>query len=159
MVVGSIKDWKGYAKKIYDHLKPGGYAELKEAGGDQMFCDDGTYDEKTNPIGKYLRLLNEGFNKIGISMDPAPLGDILKEVGFVNVQVKVLRAPVGTWPKNKELKELGKWCLAQWLDAAEAYGLGVFTRVLGLDEKEAKAIIDEAVVAGTNPKLHGYWKS
>jgi len=158
MIVGSIKDLEKYVKNIYDHLKPGGYAEFKEASGDRMYCDDGTYDEKNSPVAKYITLLNKGFQKMGVDLDPLKVVPLLEKAGFVDIKVVTKKAPVGTWPKDKHMKELGRWGLTQYVQATEAYGLAVFTRTLGMSQEDAKKVIEDANKAGGNTRVHGYWK-
>lgn len=59
-------------------------------------------------------------SSFGIEPAPGPkLEDWLRDAGFVNISTKVLPLPMGTWPKDKRLKEIGAFNLISTLDNLE----------------------------------------
>ncbi|KAB8277983.1 S-adenosyl-L-methionine-dependent methyltransferase [Aspergillus minisclerotigenes] len=52
--------------------------------------------------------------------------------------------PVGPWPKDPRLKELGRWMQIQTMDAIEPLSLALFTRVLGWSEQESRILFSKA---------------
>ena len=52
--------------------------------------------------------------------------------------------PLGTWPRNKALKEIGALALVQVLEAMETLSLALFTRVLNWTEAETQILIGMA---------------
>jgi hypothetical protein len=51
----------------------------------------------------------KAFEQIGRLWPTGPeLKKIFEEVGFVNVQVKELKRPTNDWPKDQQMKEIGK---------------------------------------------------
>lgn len=96
---------------------------------------------------------------MGRRMDVAPtLADLLSETGFVDIKSSTLKCVVGAWPKDARKKEIGAWHASCIQTGAEAYGLALFTRVLGKTEEEAKKIINGVLNEVTNPRIHVYVK-
>jgi hypothetical protein len=54
----------------------------------------------------------------------------MEEAGFINVVEKKYKFPVGTWPADKRMKELGMWFRAYFEDGMEGYAMALLTRVL-----------------------------
>lgn len=46
--------------------------------------------------------------------------------------------PLGPWPKDPKLKEVGNWEYILAPESVEAYGLRLYTQVLGWSSDEAK---------------------
>lgn len=153
-MIGSIAKWKEYLQNIYDHLAPGGYVELQEADGEGYYSEDGTFD-KTGAFATFLDLLIGAAEAAGRPYVVAKnLKKLLEEVGFVDVQHTRLKLPIGLWPKNKKMKQLGAYGLALASAATEAYGLALCTRVLNLTEEESKAKMKKAVEQISDRKTH-----
>ena len=66
------------------------------------------------------------------------------------------QTPIGVWPKNPKLKEIGRYERAQVLDAVESYTLAMFTRVLGRSLQEAQVIMERVKCEMVDPTLHLY---
>jgi hypothetical protein len=140
---------------LYSHTKPGGYVELQELGG-VLHCDDNTMSE-SNAAKKHLELQVEALAKMG---RPAHTGETLKALfenaGFEDVTVLNVKHPLGPWPKDRRLKHIGAMMLLNCATAFEAYGLALFTRVLGMDQEEALALCGDAFAAVKNRHNHTY---
>lgn len=52
-------------------------------------------------------------------------------------------APIGTWPKNQVLKELGSLNLVQVLNGLEGFSLRMFCDALGRTKEEVLAQLEE----------------
>jgi hypothetical protein len=141
--------------KLYTHTKPGGYVELQELGG-VLRSDDGTMSDD-NATKKHLELQIEALAKVG---RPAHTGETLKELfedaGFEDVRVLNIKHPLGPWPKDKRLKHVGALMLLNCETAFEAYGLALFTRVLGMEHEEAMQLCKDAFAAVKNRQNHTY---
>ncbi|KAJ3547261.1 hypothetical protein NM208_g1611 [Fusarium decemcellulare] len=158
MMTGSFADPEAMAKKAYEGLSPGGWYEIQDIQL-PVFCDDGTLDPKTSPIMKWQEGLIDGSKKLG-----RPLGAsdqykaILERTGYQKIQEAIFRWPTNSWPKDKKLKELGKWNLANFDAGLEGVSLALFTRVLSWSKEEVLALCAEVRKELRNPKVHGYWK-
>jgi hypothetical protein len=68
----------------------------------------------------------------------------IRYVQVVLLQVgSFVQVPVGTWPKDKKLKELGLYQQHHMLLAVEAFSLALFTRVLNWSFEETQILIAE----------------
>lgn len=136
-LAGCVQDWQWLFQQVLDHLKPGGYFEIAEVAV-WAWSDDGTLKEDS-PYMEYLRNINEAGQRTGRKMNIASdLKHWMKEAGFEGVVEKVYMVPLGPWPKNPKLKEVGKWNYLANPDGIDAYGLRLYTRILGWDPDLAK---------------------
>lgn len=67
-----------------------------------------------------------------------------------------LKQPFSPWPSDRQLKRIGQCVLLMVESAFEAYGLALFTRVLGMDAKEAAELCDGARRDALNKRIHAY---
>jgi len=64
--------------------------------------------------------------------------------------------PWGPWPKDPRMKEIGYWALLNSEYSFEAYGLALFTRVLGMTGEEARELCARAQRDLKNKHIHVY---
>jgi hypothetical protein len=67
-----------------------------------------------------------------------------------------MQAPVGSWPKNARLKEIGRVGKVTLIEAVEPYTLALFTRVMGYSCEEAQAYADQVRGELFNTSFHIY---
>jgi hypothetical protein len=65
---------------------------------------------------------------------------MIPAAGFVDYHEFQNKLPYGPWPADKKLKLIGRWYLSSMESAFEAYGLALFTRVLGMDSRVGKEL-------------------
>jgi hypothetical protein len=74
-----------------------------------------------------------------INRDPCPglgLEGWAHEAGFQDVVHHRFKMPIGTWPRDHAMKELGAFNLAQVLQGLEGFSLRLFCDVLGWQQEE-----------------------
>ncbi|KAH6719682.1 methyltransferas-like protein [Leptodontidium sp. MPI-SDFR-AT-0119] len=127
---GSIQDWTALYAQAFKHLKPGGWIEHVE-GSIEIKCDDGSL-AADNPLRTFTDLFAQAgaingqiFNVTDIMMPK------IREAGFVNTVEQVFKVPLGGWPADVKLRELGQWALLGFDTGLEGYSLATLTRVLG----------------------------
>ena len=93
-----------------------------------------------------------------MGFDIAPkLPDMLKEAGFEGADFVQKVVPMGTWPKDPKLKEVGRWFRVQFLEMAlEAYSLALFTRAGGWSNEEAQVLFANVRGELKTNKIHLY---
>jgi hypothetical protein len=77
--------------------------------------------------------------------------------GFEDVKEELFKWPVGTWPKDKKMKELGLWSRENTLDALEGLAMGPLTRTMGWSADEVKIMCAKARADIRNPAIHSYF--
>lgn len=76
---------------------------------------------------------------------------------FENVRTVEKLVPMGGWPKDKRLKEVGKFFKLQFLESGlDAYTLALFTRVGQWQELEIKALLAKVRKEMKEGKMHLY---
>ncbi|KAK2745740.1 hypothetical protein FQN55_006061 [Onygenales sp. PD_40] len=140
---GSIVDWPRLVKQCFDNLKPGGWVEFHDTNG-MLYAEDDSL-KPGNAIIKMLEGLNQACDKIGRTLDVAPrLQGWVRNAGFTNIKQDMFKLPLGTWPKDKKLKEIGA-CMAQnFIVGTDAFTLLPFTEILGWSKDEV-SVLNEAV--------------
>jgi len=151
----SIKNWPDYISKMFKHTTQGGYIEIVETGP-RTLSDDNSIPEGC-ALDVYMDGLEEGLTKSGIPLLSVPiLQTYLEDAGFVDVKVITTKVPWGTWPKNKTQKEMGAFLLVMLGSGMEAYGLALFTRVLGMSTEDATNLCRDALAMIRDRKVHAY---
>ncbi|KAK5655087.1 hypothetical protein OQA88_5986 [Cercophora sp. LCS_1] len=130
-----------------------GQIEIAE-GRANFWCDDGSLGEDSATY-KWLsefRRLSEP-----LQFDVAPkLGGLLREAGFEDVEFDQRVIPLGPWPREKALKEVGRWFKVQFLEGAlEAYTLALFA-MAGWSGEEVKTLLEKARGELAEGRMHLY---
>lgn len=138
-MAGSIKDWPRLVRHCYKHLKPGGWLEFQESDND-MYSEDGSL----TPDNSMVRMMNglmEAGQKIGRTLNPAPqMKGWVEDAGFTNVNQQRFKLPIGSWPKDARLKEIGTLMRANFVDGVEAFTAALFQDVLGWSKEEVTVL-------------------
>lgn len=82
----------------------------------------------------------------------------ITDAGFEDVTEVVYVVPLGPWPKDPQLKELGKWESVAAPEAVEAYGLRLFTQILGWSSAEARTLQERVKKQLRERSVHAYTK-
>jgi hypothetical protein len=144
-------------QQAYHHLRPGGYYEALEFPI-WAWSDDGTLKEDSVYMD-FLQNINEASRRSGRDLDIAPrLKDWMITAGFEDVTERIYFLPLGPWPKDKKLKEVGKWQYIQGPESVEAYGLRLYTQALGWGSNEAKIHIALVRQQLRDRSIHAYGK-
>ncbi|KAI8287437.1 hypothetical protein K4K60_012447 [Colletotrichum sp. SAR11_57] len=136
-----ISNWPAFYKQIYDHLKPGGYFEIKDF--DIEFRSGARGDLPEDHIyRRWGKVFFEAANKLGKSMDQSrgghQIADALRDAGFVDVVEK---------------REIGAYNLQFHDQSLEGFSMFLLTQVMGWDSTPAAMFVAEARAALKDPKL------
>jgi hypothetical protein len=137
-------------------LKTGGTVELVDMDWNYT-SDDGSVTE-ANSLKLFVEDVTEAASSVGISLKIADqFFNLLEEAGFVNVKKETFKLPMGPWPKDKRLKEVGLFHREQFLQGLHGIALGLLGRVSGRSQDEIQvcnAIVRKDI---QNAAIHGYW--
>ena len=116
-------------------MTPGGWAEFQEVDL-RYYSEDGSLTESNN-VKKWNTSLMDAARRIGRDPCPGPqLENWVKEAGFTNITRRKFKLPIGPWPKDPKLKEIGIYNLVQHLQGLEGFTLRLFCDVLGWRKEE-----------------------
>ncbi|KAI1394160.1 S-adenosyl-L-methionine-dependent methyltransferase [Hypoxylon trugodes] len=156
-ITGCVSDWTKLMKQAYTALKPGGWVETFEPEADYR-SDDGTLKEGS-PFLIWRDLFEEGGRKLGQSftlISDDTQRKAVEAAGFTNVVVKDLKAPIGGWPANPKLKELGQWYQYVFEQDLEGYVMFMWNNVLNRPLEEMHAFLAAFRRDIRNKNIHVY---
>lgn len=135
------------------NVREGGWVEFQDYDLVHR-CDDGTVTDDQENV-KW----NKGFLKacdiVHREACPGPkLPQWVRDAGFVNVVHHRFKVPVGPWPKDPQLKEIGTLNLVQLLDGMEAFTLRLFCDVLGWTREECLVMLAQVRSEFKSPDIH-----
>ncbi len=120
-------------------------------------CDDGTMPEDCALL-KLANLTVEASSRLGRSIDLAPrYKTMMEEAGFVDVVFEMYKWPTNPWPRDKKLKTLGYWTLANVEGGLEGLFLALLTRGMGMSVEETMVLCAEVRKDIRNQNIHAYW--
>jgi metalloendopeptidase OMA1, mitochondrial len=142
ILMGCIRDFSTIIKQGFRHTKPGGWMESQEVMH-PPFCDDGTMPDDW-PFKDWSEHIEDAAKDIGRPLRTAhKLKRWFIDAGFVDVQEKVIKLPINSWPRDKKLKVLGKWWAENLQIGLQGFSLALLSRVYGWskDEIEVHSIL------------------
>lgn len=108
-------------------LRPGGWIELLELCPDLQSEDD-NWPENCQ-LKEWYPIMSAAAEKTGRPFDLFHrCTDLVRETGFVDIHEEIRKWPIGPWPRDKQLKEIGAVNLEHWLAGVEGYGLYLLTK-------------------------------
>ena len=112
-------------------MAPGGFLEFQDYGC-EVFLSDGTKLEGINPdhpISTYMFHICSAAERAGRPLLVSPkMGRLMEDAGFTGIQQHTVIWPSGPWPKQKELKELGRWGKLGMLETLYPFALHLLTQ-------------------------------
>ena len=155
LMISSISDWNQLCKNAFDHLKPGGWLELQELDP-RVLSDDGTHEQAPNH-SSFINHIIEACKQLGRPISKySEHKAFLEEAGFVDIEEHFFKVPINTWPRDPQLKEVGKCILASYFAGYEGIGIGFFTRVLGWTADEFAVYLARIRAELKDRRLHTY---
>lgn len=138
--IQAFRNWPQIFERAFEHLKPGAWMESQELDHVPQ-CSDGTMKDD-NPMLAYWLNVSAGLKQLGVNFRLAPeLANMMRAAGFINVTERVFFTPIGPWPKNRALKEVGLYWRATIMEGVEAIALGPMIRGLGWRREEVEVFI------------------
>ncbi|CAZ85279.1 unnamed protein product [Tuber melanosporum] len=139
---GCFQDWDMVIRRCYDHTAPGGYIEFQDYDGN---LKSGLGTMPDNAVSRYWGVVSEAASSTGRTfLVASTIEERIKAAGFVDVTVKKEMWPLGPWPKDERLKEIGRLGRTGMRSAVHAFASALLTRVLGWDEMQVQKLCQEA---------------
>lgn len=155
-MLGSIQDWSRLFCQAFKALKPGGYLELLEPDA-TLRCDDGSLDPAC-ALMTWDKLFIEAAATSGRSVVAAANhANLVKEAGFVDIKENILKLPNSPWPKDKHLREVGGYHMANFLEGLEGLSLRLFTHFHSMDVPEIQVLLAQTRKDLRNKAIHTYF--
>ncbi|KAM0543846.1 hypothetical protein ACHAPJ_012083 [Fusarium lateritium] len=152
-LAGSIADWPALIDQLYYHLRPGGWIELQDISI-RLYSEDDTL-EPDNPLVRLMDSLKDVHDKIGCMLDAAPQFEgWVREAGFECIKDQRFRFPVGTWPKDSNLKKIGACLRNNFTCGIDAFTVKPLVDHLGWSQEEVEVLTAEVRKAAKSSDVH-----
>lgn len=157
-LIGSIPDWSALFAEAYKACQPGGWVESLEPESG-FRSDDGTVKDDT-AVGQWGKFFNEGQKKTGRTFSVVR-DDVqrkcMEEAGFVDIEEFEFKLPVGGWPKDPKMKELGQYAHLVLEADTEGYVLFI-ANTIGWTREEIQVYIAHLRREVRSGKVHAYYR-
>ncbi|CAM1510881.1 Fc.00g083940.m01.CDS01 [Cosmosporella sp. VM-42] len=157
---GGIDNWGKLYKQAYDHVKPGGWVENIEIDLETRSENPKVANDEDHIFKKWCQLFWAAGDKLGrtfrIARDNG-MENLMKETGFVDVVHKQWKVPIGGWPKDQKLKQIGLYngmFIDQSLDGFAVFPIG---EILGWTFEEVTVLVSKMRAAIKDPKSLPYY--
>lgn len=134
------------------NLEVGGWAEFQDFDL-TYYSEDGTLDGTA--LQDWITTLTGAADKLGRDSNPGhKLAGWAHDAGFKNVVHKRYKVPMGMWPRDPLLKEIGGYNYTQASMGLEGLTMRLYTSVLGWKEEEILALLVRVRKDLNNPRIH-----
>jgi len=157
LLLGSISDYPSLFRECFKHIKPGGYLEIHDLNP-HFYCDDDSLPKDCANV-TWSDIVVDAMSKMGKVI--LPLGEykrLMEEAGFVGIEERVFKRPSNAWPKDKALKEIGRFTQANMIEGIEGFTMAPFTRALGWKKEEIDILLAKCKAEWKDKSIHAHQK-
>lgn len=131
-MLGSIVDWPRLLRQSYRCCKPGGYVESFEVSC-VLRSEDGSLVEGSamDQWGKVFLEAEKKFGRPFNAVENGLVQDAFRKAGFADITEWEFKCPIGPWPKDPKLKEIGQYARFGISQVLEERFFSVWSKVLG----------------------------
>ncbi|KAH8906835.1 sam dependent methyltransferase [Coniochaeta sp. PMI_546] len=130
-------------KRCYDHLSTGGWMEMQEAWPPCRTDEPLGAPEHKSKVIEWTKLRFEAAARLGIDQDIAGrLPEFLSEAGFVDVQLRDHKWPIGPWMEEEKMKDIGEINLELLQHSMMGLSKELLAN-LGMGEKEVVDFVEQ----------------
>jgi hypothetical protein len=109
-------------------------------------------------VSEFLSNLADGFSTLGYDLLSLEKNQArLQEAGFINIKEMVWKVPVGIWPKDRLLKEVGMYNREVLSEALQGVSMGPYTRGLGWTAAQVEVFLTKVRKSLADSSVHSYY--
>ncbi|KAH7214594.1 S-adenosyl-L-methionine-dependent methyltransferase [Fusarium oxysporum] len=150
-LIGAIADWGTLFKEASHCCKPGGFVESGEINP-TFYSDDGTIDD-AEALQTWNRLVIESGKGFGRSFT-----DIENDVQLFRDAANNIHVPIGGWPKDEKMREVGQFLRASIENDLEGYTMMVWHHIMKWPKDEYQVFLMNMRKAFKDKRIHGYMR-
>jgi len=157
-LTGCIRDWPALYAQALAALRPGdGWLEHLEFSVETN-ADPASDAQADRLYTQFSRsILEVGESRTGMTFRTVErMRDMMLDAGFVDVVERTFVWPIGPWPSDPKLKDLGRWGERNWADGLEGWVMALYTRMLGWTYAEVQDFVREFRRVIKDRKNHYY---
>lgn len=159
-LAGSLTSYEDLIRNSKRYLRPGtGWLECQEIHPTPV-SDDNTIPENW-ASRTWDDNLDYACTQAIYPPRPVRIGPDIKswmeQAGYVDIHEHISKIPIGPWPKDKRLKRIGQWWLANWLSGLQGFSLKLFsTDGLKWSREEIEVMLAEVRKSFSMKEVHSY---
>jgi hypothetical protein len=112
---------------------------------------------ENHPVAQYWGLIIQALAALGVNFNATLLLEgMMRQAGFVNVSARIFHVPLGTWPKNRVLKQVGLYWRTILIDGLQPIALGPMTRGLKWTKEQVEVWLVEVRKAYMETWVHSH---
>ncbi|KZL66338.1 SAM-dependent methyltransferase [Colletotrichum tofieldiae] len=158
---GSVSDWPKLYGQAFEHLQPGGWFEIKEFDFESHSQSLGDALSKDHVYTRWANVMFEALERLGKTGTQSRnhgISRALEIAGFVDIVEKSWRIPIGSWPADPVMREVGI-CNLEYLDQSlEGFGTFLLKKIMGWGYVEILLFMSEMRKAMREPTLQPYFR-
>lgn len=148
-----FRDPFGVVRSAFEHTAPGGWFEFQDV--QRITSIDDTI--KGTNLERVSDFVIESARCLGLDYDKSPqYKQWLQDAGYVDIKTVKYAWPTNSWPKSKHLKQLGKFCSENFMNALSGLCLAVLSRGRGMSKEAIEDLLDGVRKDLNNKDIHAY---
>ncbi|KAG4280179.1 hypothetical protein FPRO06_11512 [Fusarium proliferatum] len=159
---GAIDDWKKLYRQAFAHVRPGGWVESLEIDIETHSENPRIEKDEGHIFKKWCKLFFECGRQTGRTWEIARDGrqeEYMREAGFTDLFSKSWKLPVGGWPQDKKLKQIGLYNGAFIDHSIDAFAIFPIGEILGWSEEEVTILVSQMRKALKEPRALPYFNA
>ncbi|KAF4416383.1 s-adenosyl-l-methionine-dependent methyltransferase [Fusarium acutatum] len=157
---GAIDDWKKLYRQAFTHVRPGGWVESLEIDIETHSENPKIEKDEGHIFKTWCKLFFECGRKTGRTWEIARDGrqeEYMREAGFTDLVSKSWKLPVGGWPQDKKLKQIGLYNEAFIDHSIDAFAIFPIGEILGWSKEEVTVLVSQMRKALKEPRALPYF--
>lgn len=135
------------------NLEPGGWVEFQDFDL-SYYSEDGSLKDE-HAVMVWVKLMGDAARSMG--RDPCPgskLEGWVKDVGYTNITHQRYKLPLGPWPRDPHLKQVGIHNFMQVNQGLEGLSMRLCVNVLKWTPEQAMVMLSQVRKDLHNPSIH-----
>lgn len=138
-------------------MKPGGWIELVEIHVVPQSQDNSI--PENSQLVEFYNVLKPLGTRLGIDLDVAiKFKGYLEDAGYESVQEEIFDLPLGDWPQDRRMKEIGRYQRFQMMQGLGAIGTALLTRIGGWSKPQVEVFLAGIRREVNNRDVHPLYK-
>lgn len=149
----AIRDWPTLIKRSFANLQPGGWAEFVDFDINWHSPDASLHSG--SPLWVTGELFIQAVRNEGMEPCPGPqIERWMREAGYADIHVTRIPIPLGTWPADHHLKEIGAWHFLNFFEHYDAFITYILNQQYGYSKDDCDAMSAMCRNQMRDPKTH-----
>lgn len=96
-------------------------------------------------------------SNLGLNLEASnTFSSLLAAAGFVAIHSETHVWPLGLWPRDKTMKEMGRWAQKNYLEGLSGFSLAYFIRGLGWQKTQVEELVERVTEQALDKRSHVY---